>query len=542
MKRSRASRQLAALVAILLLALALRLAPWGYNRFLEDEALYAYWGLQIATGADPMLDEEPVDKPPLHPYTLALSFLLSAPSPAAGHESSARLPSLLASMASIVLVYALALRFSGDARTGLLAALLLALSPFDILFASTAFTDPLMVALVLGALLAAAGDRPGLAGLLAGLAAATKQQGLFFLPLVVAVGLLAPRLCRTPGSATQKPSPDPAPASGSGEPRRIKRLLAWIRRAWHLKWLRFALAFALVIACVLWWDLARLQRPGFLEQGSISYGVLAPAQAGSLGQRGADWLRMVGAFWASPWFNALLVAALVGWLLGGIAGWWQGWSRLDVALGIFGVAFLLLHWLVGFQVWDRYLLGLVPLLAILAARAFVAFGKEPLEKLGGAVAFSRSAIRSQRWRRIYAFALGAVLIASLAAPVLAAARSELPVGGDHGAYDGIDHLATYMRTQTPPGSVLYHYWLGYHYRFYLYGAPLRLHWYPDLEDLARDAHVYRREPRYIAFPSWQDSGPVVSALSEAGVTLVPVYQTTRRDGSVSFELYRMDGP
>ena len=270
-----------------------------------------------------------------------------------------------------------------------------------------------------------------------------------------------------------------------------------------------------------------MQRPGFLEQGAISYGGLAPAQAGTLGQRGADWLGMVGAFWVSPWFNILLVAALAGWLVGGIAGVWEGWSRIDLALGAFCIAFLLLHWLVGFQVWDRYLLGLVPLLALLAARAFVAF---------------LSAIRATPWRRIYAFALVAVMIVTLAAPVLAAARSELPVGGDHGAYDGIDHLATYMRTQTPPGSVLYHYWLGYHYRFYLYGAPLRLHWYPDLEDLTRDAQIYRREPRYIAFPSWKDRDPIVRALNEAGITLVPVYQTTRRDGSISFELYRMDGP
>jgi len=532
MKRSGASRQLAALVAILLLALVLRLAPWGYNRFLEDEALYAYWGLQIAAGADPMLDEEPVDKPPLHPYTLALSFLLSAPSRhigaaaadlnttsgiGSGHESSARLPSLLASMASIILVYALALQLYGDARTGLLAALLLALSPFDILFASTAFTDPLMVAFVLGALVAAASDRLGLAGLLAGLAIATKQQGLFFLPLVLAVGLLTP----------QKPAYHAEPTTVNGNMHQSTRVLAWIRRAWHQRWLRFALAFALVIACILWWDLARLQRPGFLEQGSISYGGLVPAQAGTLSQRGEDWLGMVGAFWVSPWFNGLLVTALAGWLVGGLAGVWEGWSRIDLALGVFCIAFLLLHWLVGFQVWDRYLLGLVPLLALLAARAFVAF---------------LSAIRATPWRRIYAIALVVVLVASLATPVLAAARSELPVGGDHGAYDGIDHLATYMRTQTPPGSVLYHYWLGYHYRFYLYGAPLRLHWYPDLEDLTRDAQIYRREPRYIAFPSWQDSGPAVSALNEAGITLVPVYQTTRRDGSVSFELFRMDGP
>ena len=523
MKRRGAHWQLAALVAILLLALVLRLAPWGYNRFLEDEALYAYWGLQIATGTDLTLDEEPIDKPPLHPYILALSFLLSTPPPEVrfeigpGHESSARLPSLLASMASVVLVYTLVVRLYGDARTGLLAALLLALSPFDILFASTAFTDPLMVALVLGALAAAAGDRLGLAGLLAGLAVATKQQGLFFLPLIVALGLLAP----------QKPVAPPDATTTKEKTRRNTRVLAWMRRAWHQRWLRFALGFVLVIACIVWWDLSRLQRPGFLEQGSISYGGLAPAEVGTLAQRGEDLLGLAASFWVSPWFNALLIAALAGWLVGGFMGWWKGWTRIDVAIGTFCLAFLLLHWLIGFQVWDRYLLGMVPLLALLGARAFIAF---------------LNAIRGRLWRRIYVIALVGVLIVTLAAPVLAAARSELPVGGDHGAYDGIDHLATYMRTQAPPGSVLYHYWLGYHYRFYLYSAPLRLHWYPDLEDLVRDAQIYRREPRYIAFPSWQDSEPVVSALKETGITLDPVYQTTRRDGSVSFKLYRMDGP
>ena len=502
--------RLAALAAILLLALLLRLAPWGQNRFLEDEALYSYWGLQIATGADPMLDEEPVDKPPLHPYTLALSFLLSGSSPV--RESPGRLPSLLASMASIFLVFALALQLHGSGPTGLLAALLLALSPFDILFASTAFTDPLMVALALGAIVAAAGDRLGLAGLLAGLAAATKQQGLLFLPLVVVAGLLAaPR----DAAATKE-------YSGRGA-----AILSWIRRAWRQRWLRFVLALALVIAGALWWDQARLQSPGFLEQGSISYGGLAPAQAGTLGQRGAEWLSLVGAFWVSPWFNALLIAALAGWLAGGLAGWWEGWNRIDMALGVFCLAFLVLHWLIGFQVWDRYLLGLVPLLALLGARAWMALS---------------TAIRAIPWRRVYALALVAVLIGTLGAPVLAATRSELPVGGDHGAYDGIDHLATYMRTQTPTGSVLYHYWLGYHYRFYLYGAPLRLHWYPDLDDLVRDAEIYRREPRYIAFPSWKDSEPAVAALAEAGIMLIPVYETTRRDGTVSFVLYRMDGP
>jgi 4-amino-4-deoxy-L-arabinose transferase-like glycosyltransferase len=320
----------AVLIAILLLALALRLAPWGQNRFLEDEALYAYWGLQIATGADPMLDREPVDKPPLHPYTLALSFLALGQ-----NETAARLPSLLASVAGIALVYALgkhlpfptppqqrSIRRSGGEEVGLLAALLLALSPFDILFASTAFTDPLLTALVLGALLAAAKGRVGAAGVLCGLAAATKQQGLLFLPLVIVVGLLSTRLRKS-------------------------------------DWLRFALGFALIAGGVLGWDAARAQRPGFWQQGLISYGGLGPAQPQALDERAGAWLRLAGDFWGAPWLNILLLWVLV---------LWAGTSALrvphlpppsqvDLALGVFIACFLLLHWLVGFQVWDRYLLG-----------------------------------------------------------------------------------------------------------------------------------------------------------------------------------------
>ncbi len=503
-----------ALLLILLLALALRLAPWGQNRFLEDEALYAYWGLQIATGTDPMLNNEPVDKPPLHPYLLALSFRLLGQ-----NETAARLPSLLASIASIALTYALARQFppaphgeegpglrGGDERAALLAALLLALSPFDILFASTAFTDPLLTMWMLAALLAAARDHPGAAGVLAGLAAATKQQGLLCLPLIAAVGMI--------------------------------KMADAQSRTWD-KTARFVAGFAVVVAGVVWWDAARTQRPGFWQQSLISYGGLGLVQPQNLAARAAGWLRLVGLFWGSPWFNALLMAAIVAWTAGsrvrqtplpGLRRWnslLQGPRLMDWALLIFIAGFLLVHWLVSFQVWDRYLLPLVPLTALLGGRALVAFGR---------------ALPQVRQQQVYTFMLPLILVALLVGPVYRATRSELPVGGDHGAYDGIEQLAAYLHATAPPGAVLYHHWLGYHYRFYLYGAPLRLHWYPDPEDLVHDATVYRREPRYIAFPSFRDSAPIKAALSAANIYLVPLFQTTRRDGTVSFQLYRLQGP
>jgi len=471
----------------------------GQNRFLEDEALYAYWGLQIATGADPMLDDEPVDKPPVHPYLLALSFIVfSSPrlvaqmAAAPGVEMPARLPSLFASVTSIALVYALGKELYSSARVGLLAALLLALSPFAILFASTAFTDPLLVAFVLGSLLAAVRGKLGISGVLIALAAATKQQGLFFLPLTVALGLLAPGA-----------RPD--------------------RRAW----IRFVVGLAVVVAAVSWWDATRVQRPGFFVQSLISYGGLGLVPLDTWDQRAADWIQLLGYFWISPWLYGLLFAALSIWLFSTLTSRSRGWSRIDLVLAATIVLFLLAHWLLRFQAWDRYLLGLVSLLAILAARTLVAAGK---------------ALHSATWQRIYVPIVALILVIALAGPALQAAQSQLPLGGDHGAYDGIDDLATYLRASAPPGSVLYHFWLGHHYRFYLYAAPLRLHWYPDLQDLVDDATIYRREPRYIAFPSWRDGTAAEAALKEAGIALIPVLETGRRDGTTSFRLYRLEGP
>jgi 4-amino-4-deoxy-L-arabinose transferase-like glycosyltransferase len=493
-----------ALLAILLVAFALRLAPWGQNRFLEDEALYSYWGLQIATGADPMLDLEPVDKPPLFPYTLALAFLASGTATGGlGAEAIARLPSLLASLAGVALTYSLGYWLYQDRRVGILAAALLALSPFDLLFASTAFTDPLLVGLVLAALLLASRGHLASAGLLAGLAAATKQQALFYLPLIIALGAISPT------------SPPEVPTR------------SFLARAWYSGWPAFSLAFALIAAGVLWWDAARIQRPGFLQQSLISYGGLGWTQPRSLVQHAVDWLRLVGDFWASPWFNTLWAGFTITWLIGWACGWTGPWTRIDLLLAAFVASFLLLHWLAGFQVWDRYLLGLVPLASLLAARAFTQLGE---------------ALRRRTWRRTYALAVPLALALVLAAPVLGAARSELPLGGDHGAYDGIDQLSDFVQRQVPPGSVLYHHWLGYHYRFYLHGAPFRLHWYPDPADLIHDATVYRREPRFIAFPSFRDGTPAQQALAEAGIALLPLHQTYRRDRTVSFRLYRLEGP
>ena len=128
------------------------------QRFHHDEALYATWALEIASGHNPWLVHVPIDKPPLYLYTLAGALGLLGAS-----ETAARLPSLLATIITVGLTFGLGRQLYGS-TTGLLAAWLVALSPFTILFAPTALTDPLLVMLVLSACLVAVYARPGWTG------------------------------------------------------------------------------------------------------------------------------------------------------------------------------------------------------------------------------------------------------------------------------------------------------------------------------------------------------------------------------------------
>src|SRR5690554_3608466 len=173
------------LALILLGGAALRVALLTDFRFHPDEALFATLGRLIITGDDPLLAQTTllVDKPPLFYYTLAGGISVSW-----GSELSARLPGLFASLLTVALAARLAGRLWGPAAA-VVAAGLVALSPFAILFAPTAFSDPLLVLWVLGALVAAAEGRALLAGVLAGLALATKQSAVLFVPLVLAVGI-----------------------------------------------------------------------------------------------------------------------------------------------------------------------------------------------------------------------------------------------------------------------------------------------------------------------------------------------------------------
>ncbi|PWH17311.1 MAG: hypothetical protein DDG58_08215 [Ardenticatenia bacterium] len=528
----------AGLLFVVGLAVLAPLPPMAGNRFHHDEAVYSTWALDIASGRDIMVSGSPVDKPPLFMYLQALSFLLFGAT-----ETAARLPSLTAHVVSALLMYRLGLRLYGRGA-GLLAAFLWAASPFAILFAATALTDSLMVMWVLAACLAAVEQRASWAGVALGLAMMTKQQGILFLPLIAGLG--------------------------------------W----YHSKgaWKRFVLGLAWMVCLALIWDVARGRRPGFLEQSMLSYGSMhVPLEA--------VWPRLVGfATWlqyatGSALLNRVCLVGVAGLLLGdgvvwflrrrGSGGMWArplragcpgsvaaepgmvarraartmgDAVRYDMVLGGFLLLFLVEHAFIGFQIWDRYMLGAVALLLLLLARVLVLPWRALRAGCCARISESEEVIvpaAPPAWRAgITALAvvytvLVLVLLSGTLPAVRDAAASRFPVGGDHGAYDGIDQLAAYFKT-VPENTTFYHRWLGPHWRFYLWGSPYDFRMWRSPEDLAAQASARPGARRYIVFPSWRSATEARLALRQRGLVLREVFRTFRRDGSVSFIVYRIE--
>src|SRR5690606_17543592 len=122
---------------VILVGALLRIALLGVDaRLHPDEALFAAQARTVSAWGDVLLRGADLDKPPLAIYSLAASFALLEPS-----EFAARLPNVFASVLMLAVLYRLTLALSRDRATAALAALLLALSAYDLAFAATAFTD-----------------------------------------------------------------------------------------------------------------------------------------------------------------------------------------------------------------------------------------------------------------------------------------------------------------------------------------------------------------------------------------------------------------
>ena len=484
-----------ALGLVIGLAALIRVSLIASNRFHGDEALYSYWGLLVASGKDIFLRQGViVDKPPVFLYTLALFFRIFGPS-----ETAARLPNILASLASIVIVYHIVADLA-DRRVALLSILFLCLSPFDIQFAPTAFTDPLMVALAVGSCLLALKGRPLPAGVVAGLAVMTKPTAIFFMPLLpFFTGLPLGKQWRT---------------------RRFGRAL-----------LSIAVGYLAVCLAVVSWDvLIRVDPVNFLSASAARYGGLKIAPAIRLGPRFQGWLRQLQYLTGSPISNAALLIGMPALLA---YGWWrrrerQGWL-LDWALVAFLVYYVAIHTLLSFSIWDRYMLGLAPVAAVLLARVSLLPYDALPKHLRGA----------QPIKVAYLAVLAAFLCVALLPPAQVALRYGFPIGGDHGAFQGIDDVADYFRANARPGSVVFHKWLGWHYSFYMFDLDLEYYYYPNHEFVLDSARGLPDLDKYVVFPSWTSPAELSKVLGEGDWELSEVYRTYRPDGTLSFTIYHI---
>jgi len=471
-------------VWLLLLGLALRWPLWTTFRFREDEALYGYWAWLIYSRVDVMLRTAPVDKPPLFPYLVAWLYEFFSPS-----EVAARIPGLVASSLSLPLLYAWARRLF-DRQTARRALFLQAVMPLTVLMAPTAYMDALMVGFCLLAAWAATRRTPyawlwaagsGMA-LAAGIT--TKPLALLWLPLVWGVAALTGRL-----------------SLGWG--------LAWLAGFAYPLW--------------RWWEWERLRgvtstvTMGFVHYGGIS--LLPPARWGS---RLFSWAEVA----AASWGGTMVLATVLGLaIVGGVCAF-AGRERLNLRqrrvtlwLWAWSVGVGILYMVITIASWDRYLLTAAPIWAVLTARGWRAVEQK------GHTLLSRLFVVLLLWVGVQS------------------GRAAYPVGGDHGAYDGIGAVSAYIMAELPRGGVVYHHWLGWHYGFYLFGAPYDYRWWPDAAWLARDA-VREPVPKVLVFQGWRERErqTVLTALVRAHVPVKVVARIYGRDGGLRFWIYMLGQP
>ena len=545
----------------LLIGMALRAWQFGWFPLREDEALYSYWARLISSGRDVMLERVAVDKPPFFIYTLARWFDWFGPGDASGRSLN-----LLISFLTLILVWLLARRLFGP-RAGRWSLAMFALSPFAISFAPTVYTDPMLTLWIVLALLAASWRLGLLAGLALGMGFATKQNALLFIPLI----LLALPLGRWPRWGEERYS-------------RIRNRLKakkgagrWILGVgyWALPILLAALGFWFIWYKVWQWDGWRIlpaEIPDFWTQSWHSYGGLGLAPLVEWPVRLAAWGE-VWRWWGGSPAGTAVVAGLS--IAAVVAAWRasadteendrgprteEGNTRLFglrspvfrlfseqysadsersetasalpvfcwiLLFAAFAAGYLALHVILGFQAWDRYLLPLTPLSAMLSGYGALWLWEQ-----------------ARGWRSIWRWGGAALIALSFIWGAGRAASAQIPVGGDHGAYSGLVAVADYLRENTPDyHGVAYQRWLGWQWDWYLWDGPPRAYWAdPDMliDDLASDRYGYTR---FVVFPGWRlDEKPALDrALSDAGLHLEERLRVTDDEtGETKFVVYEIE--
>jgi 4-amino-4-deoxy-L-arabinose transferase-like glycosyltransferase len=455
------------LLLVLLIGAALRIGLLGNDqRFHPDEALFAAQARLVSH--DWLLRNTDLDKPPLTLFVTALSFRVLGTT-----ETAARLPNVFFSALSLILLYDLARQLYRDRVVAILAALLVALSPYDLAFAATVFTDVQATFWVLAACVLAVRDRWVYAGAAAALVFACKPNALLFVPLIAALGM------------AQNARPN-------WRSRDVTRRLA-----------QLVIPLAFGIGLLVLWDAARAPR-SFLSLGYTRNNPGRLIRADEVWPRLEQWGHWLGFITGSPVLNVFLP---VGGLM--LLAWdvKQGRSRAALAdwmIAGFGIAFLAWHWLIAFNAYDRYLHTLVPFVLLLAARVCAGVW------------------RMTGTRRLILAGIAGLLVLLVLPGTIQAERGQAALGGDQGTHRGIDRLAHYLNTRLR-GETVYDHWLGWELAYYLGESPSVSIVYMPLPEALVEEMAGKAGPRYLVAPSAQQAAFWIDQCRQAGIAIQVVY-------------------
>lgn len=457
-----------ALCTILLLGFALALPLLDRFPLREDEAIYSFWALHFWR-SDPFFLTVWPDKPPLFLWLLALAFRLWG-----AHQATGRLLNIMLTLLTALLVGATARHWWGR-RRGVLATLLYLLNPFVISFAPTIYTDPMLVFTgQLALLLVLTGHSFG-AGFWLAAAIMTKQQGVFYVPLLFGA------LWHTHHAPTDR-----------------------VRGAPHWHWLWVGLGALVVLLPLIYWDSLRWAvAPSPWDLSVRNYGALQWLPPTTWGSRTVEWAKLLWYFTASWPVWVLLGGAIIGvFIRRGMTLLRQG-SQLWWLL-LWSLCFLTLHITTSIQIWDRYLLPLAPMFTLFCAWAIAEWRPAALRRPSIALL---------------------IALCTLLPPALTAAVGRIPIGGDHGAYRGLPEALAWLQNAAPGKAILYHQRLGWHYQFYLYDqlvtGAYELRWFPNTTYLAANAAKAPAQTRFLIQPDWIPQPDLPLRLAVHQIRLIP---------------------
>ena len=433
------------------------------QRFLPDEAHF----MTFARGAAVQgrwMPPGALDKPPLSIYLSAISMAFVGVAVDAdgvlhldirAGEFAGKLPNALLAVVAAALTMRLGGQLSRRRADGFLAGLLLACSPYTLMYGSSAFTDMSLLVCLVASVVCGLSRRWEWMGALMGLAFWCKPQAIFALPVALAL----PMWSEIPGR----------------------------------NWLRMVVPLAIVCGGLLAWDTARPETSVFALGAANNLGGELFADAADWPTRFVAWIE-AGAWLLGPWLATGIVVCLAVYGLPNarnlrLAAW---------LLAMIGV-YLAAHTVLRINVYARYLLLILPPLAILVSVALA------------------------NHRRLQ-FLVAAVAVVGAFWTV----QHGSPLEDKRADHAGIDSLARFLN-DTPVATVIYDPWLGWQLDYYL-GAwhdKRRVH-YPNPESLVADALALNEVgDRFFVAPHVTPTDAWLAALRAAGFDLEANYQSER---------------